>query len=159
MKGSSHLLMAGCAGTALSVAINGTLDPVFVVITAVGGLAPDLDHPGSKLGRKLLPLSIPIWLLFGHRGGTHSLIATTAFLMLAAGLSWFNPVIGWWAAGFGIGYGVHLICDSMTRSGIPLWWPLSQERVGLRWFATGSLMEYLVLLTTVSATGALLTLS
>jgi len=44
-------------------------------------MMPDIDHPQSAFGKRVLPLSIPIATVFGHRGITHSLLAV-------AGMSW-----------------------------------------------------------------------
>ena len=49
----------------------------FHMIPAVllGSLLPDLDHPGSILGRLFRIISLPLSKLCGHRGFTHSLLA------------------------------------------------------------------------------------
>lgn len=84
---------------------------------------------------------------FGHRGITHSLL--TLAVVVALGelpffpWSWLHPglLIGW-------GYASHLLADSLTKSGIPLFWPLEQ-RFGfppfriLR-FTTDTWPEYLI---------------
>ena len=81
---------------------------------------PDIDHPQSAFGKRVLPLSIPIAAVFGHRGITHSLLAV-------AGMSW---LIWWslhhlhWQQGYAVpvvvgvatGYLSHLVGDWLTNS-------------------------------------------
>ncbi|MGL4450264.1 MAG: metal-dependent hydrolase [Sarcina sp.] len=56
---------------------------VFVALTmsggALGSLIPDIDSTSSTLGRKIKPLSKFISNKFGHRGGTHTLVACLIF--------------------------------------------------------------------------------
>ena len=40
----------------------------------VGGLLPDIDHPDSKIGKMISPLSDFIISVVGHRTLTHSLL-------------------------------------------------------------------------------------
>lgn len=56
----------------------------FHMIPAVllGSLLPDLDHPGSILGRLFRIISLPLSKLCGHRGFTHSLLAFCGLAIL-----------------------------------------------------------------------------
>jgi membrane-bound metal-dependent hydrolase YbcI (DUF457 family) len=147
--------------------------PVALAIVAFGSLLPDIDHPDSSLANEKV-IGVPIFLpfawvigkVFGHRGVTHSLLAVAALIALGkvsqlswdvAGLEWLRVAgealrfvwddlgIGWLIVW---GYAWHLIADAMTRSGIPLFWPLT-SRFGipplraLR-FTTDTWPEYLV---------------
>lgn len=147
MKGISHMLMGASAGAVLSVAVTGHMDPVTVSASGIGALLPDLDHPRSKLGRKVLPVSLILWLVIGHRGMSHSLVAWGIIGTLAAVASIYAPALALPLSGLALGYGVHLLGDSMTYTGIPLMWP-SQKRYHIAGglFATGSVMEYAILL-------------
>lgn len=100
----------------------------------IGGLAPDLDKPTSEFWQKF-----PIGHLWGrllhkfagrHRHLSHSLLGFILIGFLARYL--FNLIgqtvlvdmqIVWIA--FLIGYGSHLLADSLTKDGIPLLFPLS----------------------------------
>jgi len=85
-----------------------------------GSIAPDLD---CKLGMTF------------HRTFTHSLIFllfTTLIINIFSkeiALIWF------------VSYSSHLVLDSMTRSGIPLFMPLKNKRYGLRLFLTGGIFD------------------
>lgn len=105
---------------------------------ALGGLLPDIDHPGSFLGRRAPLVSDAVHALFGHRGATHCLLAA-AVLSLAS----------WWAAArllaalppeaaggaapwgaalcFLAGYLSHLLLDMLNPQPVPLLWPLPRR--------------------------------
>src|SRR5450830_40275 len=79
----------------------------------LGGLLPDIDHPNSYVGKRI-PI-VPNFLnaISGHRGVTHSLIATGLAAILGLiiariiGLSW-SPITCW---SLGLGYASHLAAD------------------------------------------------
>lgn len=116
----------------------------------VGSYLPDIDHPKSAFGSRVLPLSLPISAIFGHRGITHSLIA-------AAGMSW---LMWWvfqqahWDKGFAVpmvvgvaaGYLSHLLGDWLTNSGVPLLWPSNRRFVSPLKLCTGDFREYILAL-------------
>lgn len=82
-----------------------------------------------------------IWLFFwlGHRGLTHTLLALAA---VSAVTLYFLPLHT--ALAFIAGYSSHLLADSLTRSGVPLVWPLLDHRYGLKVLKTGGLFEGLI---------------
>lgn len=90
-----------------------------LVLGALGSLLPDIDHPKSVIGSRLLPISYPISKIFGHRGITHSLFAI--ILMMIAIQHYAHSAS--WAAALAIGYLSHLLGDMMTPSGVPLFYP------------------------------------
>lgn len=111
----------------------------------LGGLMPDIDHPNSTISRYKvfgIPIFKPIaWLinsLFGHRGATHTLwalILTWApFLLLPAFIPSQYILTQLVSVLFGIGYAVgylsHLLLDSLTPSGTPMFWPLPDIHLG-----------------------------
>ncbi|EEG83568.1 MULTISPECIES: metal-dependent hydrolase [Proteus] len=99
----------------------------FHMIPAVllGSLLPDLDHPGSILGRLFRIISLPLSKLCGHRGFTHSLLAFCGLAIL-----WETQVSPQWDISADIfhallfGYLSHLIADMLTPAGVPFLWPL-----------------------------------
>lgn len=125
------LKMAGLmliANTAIALILFGGM---------IGGILPDIDHPGSKIGRATKPLSIVINKLFGHRGATHSLLAALLVMYGLFMLSSFvpNDIKGFYspfAIGISVGYVSHLILDMLTVSGIPLFLPITRKvfRIG-----------------------------
>lgn len=116
----------------------------------LGVVAPDLDHPKSKPGRVVKPVSVLINMLFGHRGITHSIFGALLFsfafgyLIQFANLS--NSLVYWFFAGFL----AHLIGDSLTPSGVKWFYPISKKRFR-SFIRTGSMMETVFLGFVISA--------
>jgi inner membrane protein len=110
---------AYCLITGQPIAVHGTM------AAAIGGLLPDLDHPNSILGRKLPFISQPLAAMFGHRGMTHSLLAMVLMVGILLFVTTLYPLAGLAGiiAPLAVGYLSHLLGDSMTPSGIPLFWP------------------------------------
>lgn len=104
----------------------------------LGSLMPDIDHPNSMISRVKI-LGIPIlkplaWLinvLFGHRGATHTLWAliftwlpfVIGPIFLPEHLVVTRIIIALFGLGYATGYFSHLLLDSMTPSGAPIFWP------------------------------------
>ncbi len=99
----------------------------------LGGLAPDLDQPTSKLWRRLPAGSLLgriVHPFFGsHRLISHSLLGVVLFgflakfaLSAAASVLLVNMQIVWWA--FMIGYVSHVVMDTFTKEGVPWLFPL-----------------------------------
>lgn len=80
------------------------LNPILVVI---GSLFPDADHKHAPAGK-----IFPLWLVFTHRGFTHTIWGLVIF---SGVVSIFNNA---WAASFAFGYLTHLLLDSLTPSGV-----------------------------------------
>lgn len=110
---------------------------IFLGIVVFSSLLPDLDHPQSKLGRKVFFSKI-FNILFGHRGFFHAIwipLAVWILLWLGFGFQYGSAVF--------IGYFAHLFSDGLTKSGINLIHPLRQLR--LQGFVeTGGLLENLI---------------
>lgn len=117
MLGVTH----AAAGAALGAAIGSIAgqEGVGAVVGAVAALLPDIDHPGSLIGRVLRPMAVWIEEKYGHRDSpTH-----TIMFCLPAGL-----IVGGIAVAVTnsillvlcgvIGAVSHLFLDSMTRSGL-----------------------------------------
>lgn len=100
-------------------------------ISTLTALLPDIDHPQSKYGRRLIIGA----LVFRHRGFTHSLIAL-ALVMLAC----WHFVPGVIPLAVGVGYGSHLLIDMLNPQGIQLFYPL-RWKVSLFRFRTGGLVD------------------
>ncbi|WP_435112377.1 metal-dependent hydrolase [Nocardiopsis synnemataformans] len=204
MMGSSHAATGVLAGVAVGAAFGS--HPVDVVVCAAVGagaaLLPDLDEPGSTVGRSLgfvsrgvsralratsrrvyratatsydlrgrsdgghrhLTHTVPAVLVFGAvAGGIAALgalgLGLVAFGMSALGLGCVARSFGrsavqsagvvaacvaaaavvlgsapWWLIGLTVAVGalVHVLGDWLTRSGVPLAWPLVYR--GKRWW-------------------------
>jgi inner membrane protein len=104
--------------------------------TFIGSILPDVDEPNSYIGQKLIFVSEPLKFFgIGHRTYTHSLI----FPLIIALLGILNPLF------FFIAFGafMHIMEDFITNSGVPLFYPFSEKKFGIRLFDTGSFLEFL----------------
>lgn len=110
----------------------------------LGSLLPDIDHPKSKFGSKVPFISIPLSMIFGHRGITHSLLA-----IVGLAFAWWYFLSGapdtFLLKALVIGYLSHLLGDFFTNSGIPLLYPWRKRIVSPVTFSTGSFTEQLLL--------------
>ncbi|MBC7905646.1 MAG: metal-dependent hydrolase [Rhodospirillaceae bacterium] len=136
MMAGSHII-AGAALWAVTAKLTGTppADPQALGLAALGALLPDIDHPQSWAGRKLKPISVPLAMVVGHRGVTHSLLAVLGGIVVLAVMGMHA-----WAAPLVIGYLSHLAADGLTPSGVPLLWPM-KRRFTLNLCSTGSFVE------------------
>lgn len=126
--------------------------PTLLIISGgiLGSYLPDIDHPKSAFGSRVLPLSLPISAVFGHRGITHSLIAVVGVSALSWWVlktahweqSWLLPLV----EGVAVGYLSHLVGDYFTNSGIPLLWPSRRKFVSPVKLCTGDIREYILAL-------------
>lgn len=137
MMGVTHSLAAAAVAQMAQSAGLLSADAAVMATAVLGGLLPDIDHPGSMIGRRFPPLAL-IAVLLGHRGPTHSMFAafciliTTYVLGLAPG----------YALALLLGYASHLALDWLTPSGIPLAWPFHSLRFASPiTFRTGGLGE------------------
>jgi inner membrane protein len=117
---ASHLLFGATAG-AYAAAELGAPVVAGVAVGAIAGLAPDVDHPGSTLGRQL-PRAYHA-LTPGHRGPTHTVEWCALLGWAVAQLLPYAGVDPAWAAVIGwatfAGACSHLVADLLTEQGIP----------------------------------------
>lgn len=116
-------------------------DGAAVGIAMAASQLPDLDAPESFVGSLFRPISERLAARFGHRTITHSLVGLGIFSGLAGPLLFIKPL--WWAA-FVLGYLSHLLADSLTVQGVPLYWPHPRPAFLLgkgRAIATGTMQE------------------
>jgi inner membrane protein len=161
------LELALCGGAIVLGALLPDIDSATSTIREDTGAGP---RPGQTADRVLRTVGLRrglfhavlrgvLWLFFAlfslivnlvvhvvagrHRGRTHTLLALGLLLAGAAYLDW--PA---WALAGCAGYASHLLADSFTRSGIPLFWPLSEWRFHLTprllWITTGTWPEYVI---------------
>jgi len=96
------------------------------VVGGVSGIIPDLDEPKSKFGKVLLPISVPLNKIFGHRTFTHSLlfsilVGAILFLFTESWI-WLASTVGILAhiAGDMITGKVHILYPMKKAIGIPV---------------------------------------
>lgn len=106
----------------------------FLCIGAVmlGSLAPDIDAAESQIQHEMgeVGLALSTWLQsFGveHRGLTHYGVTTLAVIAISGLFGWG---LGYLDVGlaFGLGYLSHVLADSLTIAGTPLFWPLRKAQ-------------------------------
>lgn len=125
MTGTNHIA-GGLTITGISCSfwdINIFASPIFLSLTVVGSLLPDIDHTKSLLGKIVYPLAKWLDKKYGHRTITHSLL----FLVLITFLAMFVERIFYddLSRSLILFFAVlsHLILDMMTVTGIPLFYP------------------------------------
>ncbi|MGB9866539.1 MAG: metal-dependent hydrolase [Bacillota bacterium] len=126
MTGRTH-----AAAGALVGALAGRLagEPVAgMVVGALAALLPDVDHPGSLVGRRVRPVSALLETLAGHRTITHTVWFCLAGSVLAALGAAFARLARplWWTVGACALLGLlsHLFLDALTRTGVEPFVPL-----------------------------------
>lgn len=135
------------------MANTGTIGVSSLLALGLGSVFPDIDEPYSWIGSRTRGLSDLIKGFFGHRGITHSLFGLVLALFtigLICSLTPLNPMTGVF---FVLGYALHLIEDSFSKSGVKWLLPLSNKSFqfgnNVIYYTTGSLIENLILLSTV----------
>ncbi len=154
MRAPTHM-MAGAVAAAVvvgtaklaGVEISGYADAAAVGLAVTGSLLPDIDEPGSSIGRKFVLPAIAINAIFKHRGITHSLVGLL-LLAIAAVYGAFVFPLGYVA--LLAGYLSHLLTDALCPSGVPFLYP-SPVRYGFpanknNRVPTGSWKEYVMFL-------------
>jgi len=138
MTGRTHELAAftALAGTIALVPLTKlSLATAMVAFSAnmIGGLMPDIDQPTADLWHKLpaggLYSRLITPLLGGHRYISHSILGFALFSFLSYYLLQatshvliVDSHLVWWS--FLIGYGSHLIMDTLTKEGVPWLFPI-----------------------------------
>src|SRR3989338_9240497 len=95
---------------------------IFIFISLLFSLFPDIDEYRSKIGRKNKIISMPLKLLVSHRGIFHTIYLP---IILFAIISNFSKNI---SIAMIIGYSSHLLMDALTRHGIRPLSPLIKTR-------------------------------
>lgn len=117
MTGITHAAAGAAIGAAAGVFSGHEF--IGVLVSTLAALLPDVDHPGSVLGRVLRPLAVWLEEKYGHRNGpTHTLqfsvlMGLVLGVIPAVAIGSLVPLI----CGV-LGAVSHLFLDSMTRSGI-----------------------------------------
>lgn len=157
MQGRNHVALALAVPLALTM-LNDPVLPSSVIewgSLIVGSLAPDLDGEGSIcylgnfLPRHITPkpvirvlnwigrtISSGIRAVLGHRAALHAPVIGLLIIFLSRWLD--HPT---WLSWFGAGYLLHIFGDSLTKSGVPLFWPISSRDVSFTPMVTGKFVE------------------
>jgi membrane-bound metal-dependent hydrolase YbcI (DUF457 family) len=142
MMGRTHAASAVVAALAVAVVadVPGTAVPVMAGVAWMSGWMPDVDHPASRAGRLLPPVSWTVRALsvrtvgIAHRGLSHTALAATGWGVSVGTLSalWLLPVAAAWVGLFGFaGYLSGVLGDVPTKQSLNhLLWP---SAVQVRW--------------------------
>jgi inner membrane protein len=148
MLGKTHAVIGATVGVALAYAghANAPMALAMMCAGAVGGLLPDIDHPGGMIRRKLWLAGDMALFWLKHRGPTHSLLML-GILFVIGTLLLSDEILGvLYFTGYA-GYMAHLAADMMTPEGIPVFYPKKGYICVLPRFLairTGGLIEGLV---------------
>lgn len=155
--GRSHAASAVVAALAVAVVcdVPGSAVPIMAGVAYLSGYGPDIDHPSSRAGKMLSPVSWGVRELsvrtvgVKHRGISHTVLASVVWGVLFGGLSavWLHPVAAVWVGVFAFaGYlsGVlgdvitvqsldHLLWPSRRQVHWPVWARIRTGRTGEAW--------------------------
>lgn len=126
----THTLLFCAAVTAAVGALGrygGLWAPLVFVLVAVATAARSLLAPSKRQSR------VRVKKIFGKGSRTVRMSKPVMFGLAATGVMWmWPPPSGWWL-GVAVGGGclVHNLGDSMTNTGVPLWFPWEVD--GKRW--------------------------
>ncbi|SDY04255.1 metal-dependent hydrolase [Flavobacterium degerlachei] len=103
--------------------INIFANPVFISVTVIGSLLPDIDHTKSWIGKSVYPIAKWLSRNYGHRTITHSLLFLVGVFLISLFIE----------KNFRANYSIsiilffsilsHFIFDMVTLAGIPLFYP------------------------------------
>ena len=136
MRWKSHLIFGLFFGL-IWISVFGVSDKwYFIGFVLFASLLPDIDHPQSKVGRRVKPLSWLINNIFGHRGIFHSIWPVVVLYIVLVYL------LGWKLAGIGlcVGFMSHLISDALTLDGVNFGHPFRAKVSGF--IRTGGASEW-----------------
>ncbi len=110
---------------------------LFFILILVGSVLPDIDHPKSKIGKKVKIVGF----LFEHRGFFHSLLFL-AFIHIILAVFFKN---NYFVLPLVIGYTSHVLIDCFNHRGIMPLHPFSRVRIK-GFMKTGALAETVLFL-------------
>jgi len=139
MRYKTHIVTSLTAGFALMEVTPLPLSVMLGVGILIGSTLPDIDEPESYIGRRTLGVSNVIKAMFGHRGFTHSLLAT---LLVAIPYFIFHHLF---FLGIALGYLFHIVGDMLSVTGVPLFHPFSKKKVAIPLYKTGGIREHILL--------------
>jgi len=139
MMYQTHVATSLAGGVAIAQLTNTPMDAFLLAGIVIGSLAPDLDHPGSKLGRRSLGIAHVIHFLFGHRTITHSILPVVALILLS--IMFPHALL----IGFTLGYILHIAGDVCSVQGVPLLYPFNKKHIKIPLYNTNGLVEKIII--------------
>lgn len=155
MDYKTHAIAGACTGICAACILSKTQSDyialgMMALTSTLGALLPDADEPESYIGRRIKIISICLKKLFGHRGALHSpFVAIILSICLLLPKSYFTNVTFsniYMASciGFSIGYWSHLLIDSLTKGGIPVFWPIFKTKFNIMNLYTNNKIHQIV---------------
>lgn len=111
-----------------------------LVAGGVGGLLPDIDHSGSKISKSAGFVGSILSKILKHRGVTHTPILWCVLMGL---MNHFLPQWNYLSFPVFLGCLSHIFLDALTPKGVPLFAPLSGQKVRFLKIKTGGKLEML----------------
>lgn len=118
---------------------------IFISLTLISSILPDIDQPNSKISRNIPIISQIVSILSKHRGIFHSLFI--AFLISAAIFFLISPLFG---IAILIGYLSHLLIDGFTKTGVNFLHPFGHLHLS-GFIETGTYSETVVFILIIAA--------
>lgn len=155
MTGKHHLIAGAvcgvCVGASAIIAPGNTSYLIAcgaVGTTMIGSLLPDIDSRTSKLGSKMKITSFLANKLFGHRGFLHSPLFIVFVMWLLNFIFTKNGIQDYSLLWQGLAFGMinHLMCDMMTKGGIPILYPFFKLKLSFTNMKSGSKWELIPLI-------------
>lgn len=154
----THRLAGICTGAVVSSLVVPTpyvsasigFYGLITVSAAIGSYLPDIDEPSSKVGKVFKPVSMLAKGVAGHRGMFHTpIMAILLLLGLVALKNYYARVayleyFEYFLLGIISGFLSHLFVDSLTVSGVPWLWPISQKRISIAPLHTSNKFHQLI---------------
>ncbi len=129
MSGANHIV-GGTVFTGIFASfwnINVFEKPEYLFFTAFFSILPDVDHLKSPIGKLFYPIAKWLYIKYGHRTITHSLIFFLSAWLLIYFLESVTPGGNEITLIFAFAFFSHLLFDMMTKQGIPLLWPFMRN--------------------------------
>lgn len=103
--------------------VNIFANPIFVSVTLIGSVIPDIDHTKSIIGKAFYPLAKYLSVNYGHRTITHSLLFLIGICLISVFIE--NNFREDFSVSTILFFSVfsHLLFDMVTLQGIPLFYP------------------------------------
>ena len=115
MMGYTHAAIALLAAKLLNlISWNTWLEISFIIVIA---MLPDIDQPRGLLSKVFRPLTYKLHEHFGHRAFTHSIFP------FGLGVGLLGLISPKFALLFAIAYGLHILTDMLTYTGVKLFYP------------------------------------
>lgn len=133
----THIAFGFLVGLAALKIFNPLNTILFFSLILIGSVLPDIDHPKSKVGKKIKLVGF----LFEHRGFFHSFIFLALIHLASYAFFRGNPFV----LPLIIGYTSHLFIDCFNHLGIMPLHPFSKFRIKGS-IKTGTLLETVLFL-------------